>query len=211
MARITYQPFGKTKGKFGDLIFRERNGRIHAYRAPAEYNISRSDKVQTVRDNFAAAVKFASTINNISVLKAAWQKSRLPGSGAYHRIIKYNLPLIKNGSLTLHNSITPPGFNVRFPDVSVEKICTNLGIFIPDGNPEQIFYLEMIYYLPENIYCSFIHVSVNVSIKSGRECDVIIDTPEISGNGILFMALVCYKERKLICSSGSAHKFRISS
>lgn len=108
MAVIIRRIFGNPSGKFGQSIFRNRYGKIVAYSKPANQRVSKSEAAKEARKQFALTVAFAKIINGMSVLSEVWRNAKMPGTSAYHKIIKHNNSLTSGKGLTIKNIITPP-------------------------------------------------------------------------------------------------------
>lgn len=111
MARFNPGPLGRVTGQVGNVVFRRMNGKYFISVRPEHYKASQTEKAKNTRNGFGICVKFAKTIAKIPDLAEAWKAANLKGTSAYHRILKHNLLLIRNGGLSAFNIITPEGLN----------------------------------------------------------------------------------------------------
>ena len=121
MAEVNKKILGTIRGKIGDVVFRERNGKVFAYSKPKKYRKSRSSKIKTARNKFATIIQFANLIKSIPDLYLIWKISKLPGSNVYQRIIKNNLSLANGPDLSINNLFFPPGLDFNFSIVNVNQ------------------------------------------------------------------------------------------
>ena len=98
---------GILRGKIGNIVAREFNGKQVISAKPGPYKKSKSLKLQAERSKFSSVVNFAKFINSVSVLKSIWNQSNVEGFSAYHKILKTNLLLTINGQLGVSNIIVP--------------------------------------------------------------------------------------------------------
>ncbi|NPV10419.1 MAG: hypothetical protein HPY57_01325 [Ignavibacteria bacterium] len=119
MADVNKKIIGTLKGKLGDVVFRERNGKLIAYSKPKKYKKTKSVKLKKERSKFATVVQLANIIKSIPDLYLIWKNSDLPGSNAYQRIIKNNLKLTNGVDLSTNNLLLPPGLdlNINIADI----------------------------------------------------------------------------------------------
>ncbi|MFZ1517293.1 MAG: hypothetical protein WAU11_00870 [Ignavibacteriaceae bacterium] len=103
-------PIGKTDGK----VFRQVNGKTFFSFRPDTYNISQTKSAKNSRQAFGTVVQFAKLITSSDELSYCWKKAKIKGTSAYHRILKHNLPLTKDGLLSIRNQMIPKGFDYTF-------------------------------------------------------------------------------------------------
>lgn len=115
MPRYYPGPLGTPIGKLKDAVVRRVNGKLFYSIRPEKYNISQSPEAKNSRTTFAVTVQFARRVASISELAYCWKKAKVKGTSAYHRILKYNLPLTGNGFLTAENKMLPlsPGIDIK--------------------------------------------------------------------------------------------------
>jgi len=107
MVRIKNRVLGDPVGKIGNLVYRTINGKTFASIRPDKYNASQSKAAKSNRGRFAVAVQFAKYVNSIPELSKIWKQARVKGATSFNKIVKHNIGLIDNGSLTTRNIITP--------------------------------------------------------------------------------------------------------
>lgn len=115
MPRYYPGPLGTPIGKLKDAVVRRVNGKLFYSIRPEKYKISQSTEAKNSRSAFAVTVQFARRVASISQLAYCWKKAKVKGTSAYHRILKYNLPLTSNGFLTAENKMLPqyPGIDLK--------------------------------------------------------------------------------------------------
>ena len=121
MARIVKK--GKKvfySGKLGPIVLRVKGDLNVIAKAPASYKKSKSKKAVTGRSNFASVVGFARCINRIAEIKEILNNSSLPGTDAYHKLIKGNMLNVESGLLSRNNFITPPGQRLLVTEYFIE-------------------------------------------------------------------------------------------
>jgi hypothetical protein len=62
MAHINRKILGSIKGRIGDVVFRERNGKVIAFARPKKYKKARSQKLKNERLKFATVICLANSI-----------------------------------------------------------------------------------------------------------------------------------------------------
>jgi len=121
MAHINRKILGSIKGKIGDVIFRERNGKVIAFARAKKYKKTKSQKLKKERTKFATVVQFANLIKNEPDLYSIWKKSNLPGSNAYQKIIKNNLKLTNESELSVNNILLPSGIDIEVNLLNINR------------------------------------------------------------------------------------------
>jgi hypothetical protein len=141
MADVNKKILGTFKGKIGDLVFRERNGKLFVFSKPKKYKKTKSIKLKNERNKFATVVQLANIIKNIPDLYLIWKNSELPGSNAYQRIIKNNLKLTNGTEISINNILFPPGldFNINIKEIYQSKNKINeivIELYLDDHSRE---------------------------------------------------------------------------
>jgi hypothetical protein len=143
MADVRKKIIGTLKGKLGDVVFRERNGKIIAYSKPKKYRKTKSVNLKKERNKFATVVQLANIIKSIPDLYFIWKNSDLPGSNAYQRIIKNNLQLTNGADLSINNLLFPPGIDLNTSLVEINQTrnkISEINIEIDfDNHSKEIF------------------------------------------------------------------------
>ncbi len=111
MALRKLNPLGKTSGKIGNTVSRQRYDKEVVYAKPETVNISYSKKAVAGRSKFSFTVRLARLVNSIPELSALWKNSKIAGTNAYQKIIKHNSKLTSAYGLTTRNIITPRGID----------------------------------------------------------------------------------------------------
>jgi hypothetical protein len=131
MAVLTKSIIGNLSGKLGNIVIKKRNGKAIAYVHVPEYRASKSAAAVEGRNNFAVTVKLAKSVNSVLVLKEIWNVSKEEGSNAYQKLIKSNVKLARQGSLTTLNKITPVGLKLKLISASFENKNLHLQFICP--------------------------------------------------------------------------------
>lgn len=127
MPRYYPGPLGTPIGKLKDAVVRRVNGKLFYSIRPEKYKISQSTLAKNSRTAFAVTVQFARRVASITQLAYCWKKAKVKGTSAYHRILKYNLPLTSNGFLTVENKMLP-----QYPGIVLKASMDDLYNLIVD-------------------------------------------------------------------------------
>ncbi len=131
MAELIKSVLGQVNGQLNNLVFRKMNGKNFISVRPTKYKAGKSQAANEARNNFAITVALAKSVNSVSILKDIWFISRAQGTNSYHKIIKYNAKLVKHGSLTTSNIITPAGQALNLHAASFENQNLHLSFICP--------------------------------------------------------------------------------
>lgn len=139
---------GKTtlSGPAGNVDFYTFGGITYFKARAKRHKKSRSILAVRGRNNFASVVKFASGVINYPGFKEIWDSSSLQGRNGYQKIIKNNMPLARDGNLTINNFFTPKGHKLFIPDFIIEKDALRFefdiyGLIRPPLTMHIFFYL----------------------------------------------------------------------
>jgi hypothetical protein len=160
---------GKTtlSGPAGNVEFYSFGGQTYFKSHAIRHKKSNSKKAVHGRNNFASVVVFAQRVNKIPVVKEIWNRSAFQGRNAFQKIIKNNMPLTRDGNLTIRNFIIPKGNKLFIPDLFLEKGILNFefdvyGLIRPPLAVHIFFYLynhkEM-----KSFACDFIYKPVYIA------------------------------------------------
>lgn len=122
MARFIPGVLGTPNGKVENKVYRQMNGKTFVSDRSDSYNISQTKSAKNSRQAFGLVVQFAKLITSSPELSYCWKKAKLKGTSAYHRIIKHNLPLTKDGLLSVNNQIIPNGFDYILNCILTEEL-----------------------------------------------------------------------------------------
>jgi hypothetical protein len=94
---------GKTtlSGPAGNVEFYTFGGTTYFKVRAKRHKKSRTKPTVTGRNNFASVASFASGVIKCPGFKEIWDNSPLQGRNGYQKIIKYNMPLTRDGNLTM--------------------------------------------------------------------------------------------------------------
>lgn len=121
MAIVKNPAIGNYSGRIGNHVYRVIKGKTYVSIRPIKYNASKSAAAKGARKNFSSTVKLAGSVNVVPILKKIWHASEIEGYSPYHKIIKSNSSLVKNGNLTTKNIISPDGIFLELSSLSVQN------------------------------------------------------------------------------------------
>jgi hypothetical protein len=107
MAELNKHLFGKLKGKFGNAVFRQRNGKNYISQRPSSYTPPNDENFFNRTNKFRIASKIASIINSNEILKAIWINNIPKSSNLYNYLISKNYQAIENNSINGLLQISP--------------------------------------------------------------------------------------------------------
>ena len=137
-------------GKLGNVIFRNRNGKLVAYVAPKHHRISKSEKSVDNRKKFGINVKLSKNICSLKPLYSVWKNSKYEGSNTFTRILKFNYKSSKPGRLTLNNALTPISIGLDAMSINISNGILSINFQIPNlenNNLISPFYINIIVFL----------------------------------------------------------------
>ena len=139
---------GKTtlSGPAGNVDFYSFGGTTYFKSRAKRHKKSRSKLAVTGRNNFASVVKFSGGVIKIPAIKEIWNSYSVQGRNAYQKIIKNNMPLARDGNLTIKNFYTPKGHKLFIPDFCLEEDAFSFefdvyGLIRPPLTMHMFFYL----------------------------------------------------------------------
>jgi hypothetical protein len=145
MAIVKNPSLGGYSGRVGNHVFRIVKGKTRVSLRPVEFHASYSAKAKRARNDFAASVKLAKAVNLVPALKNIWNSSEIKGFSAYHKIIKTNSALVKDGNLTTKNIITPEGLFLEITSLSIQSNTLKTELKFPESTgikfPAEVFFL----------------------------------------------------------------------
>lgn len=122
MAKLSQKILGNVSGTLGDITFRQRNGKNYLATRPRSFKAPQDQASIERRSKFALAVKLASIINSIQLLKDLWALKIPAGSTVYNYLVKTNYNQINPDSLTASTYLTPPlGFGVTTSTLTIAR------------------------------------------------------------------------------------------
>lgn len=120
MAKKNPSVLGEPRGKIGDVVYKERNGKIYISRAPKPYNISQLPHEIKKRNIQKVSGKFCSAVNSNLILRAIWYKEKGTCENAFNKISQVNYHLCEPGSPSAKAQITPGGFKLEAEEISMK-------------------------------------------------------------------------------------------
>lgn len=129
LAEVKETIFGELSGKVGTSVFRVMNGKQFVSERPDKYKPTKSKALKAARFKFGLTVGFAKFINSQPVLKQIWMDAGISGINTYQKLIKCNVKLTGEKSLTIKNIISPPGIPSPVKNLSIDsdKIILSLN------------------------------------------------------------------------------------
>ncbi|MFZ1081669.1 MAG: hypothetical protein WAO19_07065 [Candidatus Kryptoniota bacterium] len=127
MAELNKSVIGKLRGSVGDIVFRQRNGKVFVSRKPKSFMPGTDAKSVERRLKFAFCAKLSKAIYSIPELAALWRQAAPQGRSVYHFILQTNIHLVNPDAVSEFTIITPPrsccmaggGFAIDYTNVSV--------------------------------------------------------------------------------------------
>jgi hypothetical protein len=177
MSQIIKSVLGIFIGKVDNLVFRKLNGKRFVSNRPPHYKVSRSAAAVESRGNFAVTVKLAKAVNSEALLKEIWTLSTAEGTNSFQKLIKNNIKLVKEGSLTTSNKITPAGLLLNFTSASYENRILNISFICPAGSELSFPAVLFVYLYFEKAGKSVISIKVPINEPSADGTYNIAITP----------------------------------
>lgn len=107
MAINNKQVLGMPKGRVGEVVYRNVNGKTVISEYVANIKISKSKDSVRNRTKFAVCTDFAVAASSIIPINKLWKNSSAPGRSAYTKLIKANVKLVDDKKPTSASVITP--------------------------------------------------------------------------------------------------------
>ncbi len=190
MAELKSPVIGEPSGRIENVIYRRRYGKTIAYSRPKNQKFSKSRKAVGARNDFAAAVTLAKSVNDVPKLKEVWRSAKVPGTSAYHRLIKNNAKSVSNGFLTTSNKITPEGLPLRLISAEIENKILYLSLECPES--------------PDLTFPAMIYVHLYFGKASGTMIPLFKEIPEPKPDGIYNLELSLEGSTKKLLSKDPA-------
>lgn len=134
MAEMKGGLLGKPSGKVGNMVYRIKNKKVHAYQLNRTYKKSFSDKALKNESLFAKVSAFANFLNKSPLLKQLWILSKRPGTYSNLKIYKYNHKSIKLWGISSEARILPTNFTYRNKNVILDKNSLTFEFLSPEIN-----------------------------------------------------------------------------
>lgn len=127
MARIRPGVIGETSGKVGDVVYRRKNKKIHAYKANKKRKRTITEAVVKNESAFARVIRFSNFINNPVIVKNVWEFSKLPGTYTNLKIFKFNYENIRSRGITGNVHILPQNYYYDNKSILIDKDSLTLN------------------------------------------------------------------------------------
>jgi len=105
------------RGKIGNVVFRQVNGKIVISAAPLPTGPSQKPGCISARRRFKNTVMFAKFLNAIPEIREVWKRAEYEGFMPYNKIIKCNVNNMEQSGPSVKNTITPPDHHFTINDV----------------------------------------------------------------------------------------------
>jgi len=221
-------PIGKLRGKVGDFIFRNVNGKTIICMRPHSYKKSQSQKSVNNRSKFKLSVMLSSSINKNPVLKEIWQNTNAAKKRAAYNVIFQHVNMhIFNNDIDTYLNIFPDlgGINIKpkslkFNDDSANVILNPVNeeydICVPADKAK---YIQMVGIIKcDNPIDSAWHERIILSFNSdtynftlGKEIIITLNIvgerketlEDYSSKRILFGFVILDKDKNILCYSST--------
>jgi len=129
MAEIKNKLFGELSGKFGDIVYRQRNGKNYISRRPKTYSTPQNESFVERSNKFKMSSRIAAVINSVDALKNIWENVKPPNISVYNYLISKNYNASGVNSL-LGNMIIVPnsevGVRLASSEIQADKLIIAL-------------------------------------------------------------------------------------
>lgn len=108
MAQIINSTFGKVRGRVGDFVLRNINGKTFISARPHRVNVSKSPEAVARRKRFAMAANISACLNKSELFKKVWVDSVYEkNKTAYNLMLKHFYPYVSENDIMKETSLTP--------------------------------------------------------------------------------------------------------
>lgn len=125
MAFVNSTAAGSFRGKVGDKIYRNVNGKTVVGQAPGFINVSHSQGCLNSRFRFKITEELAKSVKTNELLYGLWHKVKPEGANKFSRIMKANLRHTTLKGLSSGNVISPRSESVPY---RFRRNCTRLSV-----------------------------------------------------------------------------------
>jgi hypothetical protein len=221
-------PLGNLRGKVGDFIFRNVNGKTIISMRPHSYKKSNSQKSVNNRSKFKLSVMLSSSINKNPVLKEIWQNTNSAKQRATYNVIFQHINKhIYNNDIDTYFTLFPGlggvnaepknlKFNVDSINVITKPVNNKHEISVP---VEDTKYIQMVGIitcnnpidpsLTDRVILSFNSDTYN--FKIGKESNITLNIEgerkhtlkDYSSKRIIFGFVILDENKKILCYSST--------
>jgi hypothetical protein len=217
---VVKQSLQVLSGKLGSVVYKRRGNTNYVATMPTKYTMSGSPAAQNARKSFKTLSAFSKYVISSPRLKDIWNTSNLDGIYAYHKIMRANAPLIREGDPSVYNMIAPKTSEDPVNSVSLSKtelfLTLNNYVFLPHA---EAFFLNLIFtfFHPKNPHTPFMEFAFLKGDAKPGSLDYTFQLPETAvkfideyEKVITYTALSFIKSKKLCCYSNTAVLFLTS-
>ena len=120
MAEQKNSVVGDVRGKIGDYLYRQVNGKRIVTKASSTYTLSQLPHEIDKRSKQKVNGKFASVINSNPLLHYIWNKKKAPCVNGYNKINKVNYHPCEPYGPSAKAQITPGGFKLEAEEITIK-------------------------------------------------------------------------------------------
>ena len=120
MAEQKNSVVGDVRGKIGDYLYRQVNGKRIVTKASSTYTLSQLPHEIDKRSKQKVNGKFASVINSNPLLHYIWNKKKAPCVNGYNKINKVNYHPCESYGPSAKAQITPGGFKLEAEEITIK-------------------------------------------------------------------------------------------
>lgn len=130
MAELNKKLFGSIKGKFGDAVFRHRNGKNYIAQKPKKYTLPDNESFRNRTTKFKLLSIVSSSINSVTTLKEIWKLSTPKELSVYNYLISKNYQAVDNGTIgSLFKIVPDGGFGARLNTLAMDQSSLTINLF----------------------------------------------------------------------------------
>lgn len=177
MARIRPGVIGEPSGKVGDVVYRRKNKKIHAYNSTKNRKRTVTAAVVKNESAFSRVIRFSNFINNPEIVKNVWEFSKLPGTYTNLKIFKHNYENIRAYGVTHAVHILPENYKYVNKDILIEKDSLTLNFQIEPG--VEYYKKQTKEFSPPYYFLALVHAKNPVKKKSKHK-EISVFPVEIS-------------------------------
>lgn len=196
----------RAKNNSGKTVYRQINGVTFVSTRPISYR--KKSHFRMVRPEIKSLLKFYGSIAKFPDLINIWNDSDLPGSTAYHKIIKSNRCIYESNLLSLKNFIVPEGIQLKYELKNLSN--TNIAILFSRGKIKSSLFIPpfsiyLIFYLFNggDVQETFLSLRCNINLPDSELKALLKEDSylfNIEFNKHEQMVLQHFKQAKVYCT-----------
>lgn len=108
MAQIINSTLGKVRGKIGEFVIRNMNGKTFISARPQRVRVSKDPAAVARRKRFAMAANISACLNRNELFKKVWRDSEYEkNKKAYNLMLKHFYPYVSEDDVMMDTRLTP--------------------------------------------------------------------------------------------------------